>query len=35
MTEDASEAGLYAGSMEDYETALKKARKRTARQDSS
>ena len=32
MTEDASEAGIYGGRPEDYATALKKARKRHARQ---
>jgi hypothetical protein len=33
MTEEASEAGLYDGSSEDYAAALKRARKRrTARQ---
>jgi excisionase family DNA binding protein len=31
MTEDASEAGLYATSPEDYTTALRKARKRAGR----
>jgi hypothetical protein len=30
MTEEASEAGLYDGSPEDYAAALKKARKRRA-----
>lgn len=35
MTEDASEAGLYGGRPEDYAAALKKARKRAARQDAS
>jgi excisionase family DNA binding protein len=35
MTEDASEAGIYGGRPEDYAAALKKARKRRARQDTS
>jgi len=32
MTEDASEAGLYATSPEDYTAALRKARKRAGRE---
>jgi excisionase family DNA binding protein len=32
MTEDASEAGLYGGTPEDYAAALKRARRRVARQ---
>ncbi len=36
MTEDASEAGLYGGTPEDYAAALKKARRRaTRREDAS
>jgi excisionase family DNA binding protein len=35
MTEDASSAGIYGGRPEDYAAALKKARKRRARQDDS
>ena len=35
MTEEASEAGLYDGRPEDYAAALKKARKRAARDDHS
>jgi excisionase family DNA binding protein len=35
MTEDASSAGIYGGRPEDYVPALKKARKRRARQDDS
>jgi excisionase family DNA binding protein len=36
MTEDASEAGLYRGTPEDYAAALKKARRRTSgKEDSS
>lgn len=35
MTEEASEAGLYDGHPEDYAAALKKARKRAARDDAS
>jgi excisionase family DNA binding protein len=35
MTEDASSAGIYGGCAEDYAAALKKARKRRARQDGS
>jgi excisionase family DNA binding protein len=31
MTEEASEAGIYGGTPEDYATALKKARRRAAR----
>ena len=31
MTEDASEAGIYGGTNEDYATAMKKARRRAAR----
>ena len=34
MTEDASEAGIYGGTPEDYAAALKKARRRAARQDN-
>ncbi|MGH3210201.1 MAG: helix-turn-helix domain-containing protein, partial [Trebonia sp.] len=34
MTEDASEAGIYGDTPEDYAAALKRARKRAARQDS-
>jgi excisionase family DNA binding protein len=33
MTEDASEAGIYGGTPEDYAAALKKARRRAARQE--
>lgn len=32
MTQDASEAGLYADTAEDYTAALKRARKKLARQ---
>ena len=35
MTEDTSSAGIYGGRPEDYAAALKKARKRRARQDDS
>lgn len=35
MTEEASEAGLYRGSHEDYKEALKEARKRSARETES
>ena len=35
MTRDASEAGLYADTAEDYATALKRARKRIARRESA
>ena len=35
MTEEASSAGIYGGRPEDYAAALKKARKRRARQDDS
>jgi hypothetical protein len=31
MTEDASEAGIYGGTPEDYAAALKKARRQAAR----
>lgn len=34
MTEDASEAGIYGGTPEDYAAALKKARRRAARQEN-
>jgi excisionase family DNA binding protein len=34
MTEDASEAGIYGGSPQDYAAALKKARRRAARQEN-
>lgn len=35
MTEDASEAGLYGGTPEDYAAALKRARRRAARQEDA
>ena len=35
MTEDASEAGLYGGTPEDYAAALKTARRRAARQEDA
>jgi excisionase family DNA binding protein len=35
MTGDASEAGLYSGSPEDYAAALKKARRRAARPEDA
>jgi hypothetical protein len=35
MTQDASEAGLYSDTAEDYAAALKKARKRIARQEDA
>ncbi len=35
MTEEASEAGIYGGRPEDYAAALKKARKRRAREGTS
>jgi len=35
MTEDASEAGLYGGTPEDYAAALKKARRRAARPEGA
>jgi hypothetical protein len=36
MTEEASEAGIYGGTPDDYAAALKKARRRAARrQDAS
>jgi excisionase family DNA binding protein len=35
MTEDASEAGLYATSPEDYTAALRKARKRAGRKEDA
>ena len=34
MTEDSGEAGIYGGTPEDYVAALKKARRRAARQDN-
>jgi excisionase family DNA binding protein len=34
ITEDASQAGMYEGRIDDYAQALKKARKRAARQDA-
>lgn len=33
ITEDASEAGIYGGTPEDYAAALKKARRRAARHE--
>ena len=35
MTEDASEAGLYGGTPEDYAAALKRARRRAGRQEDA
>jgi excisionase family DNA binding protein len=35
MTEEASEAGIYGGTPEDYAAALKKARRRAARQEGA
>jgi excisionase family DNA binding protein len=35
MTQDASEAGLYGDTPEDYAAALKRARRRAARQDGA
>ena len=35
MTEDASEAGLYGGTPEDYAAALKRARRRASRQEGA
>lgn len=35
MTEDASEAGLYGGTSEEYTAALKKARRRASRQEGA
>jgi excisionase family DNA binding protein len=35
ITEDASESGSYGGTPEDYAAALKKARKRAARQENA
>ena len=35
MTEDASEAGIYGGTPEDYAAALKKARRRAARPEGA
>ena len=35
MTEDASEAGIYGGTPEDYAAALKNARKRAARREGA
>ncbi len=35
MTRDAGEAGLYSGSLDDYAAALKRARKRASRQNTS
>ena len=35
MTEEASEAGMYGGTPEDYAAALKKARKRAARPEDA
>ena len=35
MTEDASEAGLYGGTPEDYSAALKRARRRSSRKDDA
>ncbi len=35
MTEDASEAGLYGGTSEDYTAALKRARRRASQQESA
>jgi excisionase family DNA binding protein len=35
MTEEASEAGLYGGTPENYAAALKKARRRAARQEGA
>ena len=35
MTEDASEAGIYGGTAEDYATALKAARRRAARPEDA
>jgi len=35
MTEDASEAGIYGGTPEDYAAALKNARKRAARREDA
>lgn len=34
MTEDASEAGIYGGTSDDYAAALKKARRRAASQEN-
>jgi excisionase family DNA binding protein len=35
MTEDASEAGIYGGTPEDYAAALKNARRRAARREDA
>jgi hypothetical protein len=35
MTQDASEAGLYGDTAEDYAEALRRARKRIARQEDT
>jgi hypothetical protein len=35
MTEDASEAGIYGGTPEDYAAALKKARRQAARPEDA
>lgn len=35
MTQDASDPGLYADTAEDYDAALKKARKSLARQEDA